>query len=190
MPGQAELLTHGITLYTVSMDEIAIRTLTTQDVPSLRTMHAKSWRDSYANESEGVSQEWLSQETATWLTPEALARSKEHFNKALSDEDQFIRIAVADNEVVGFIHASKHETHNELDALYVDSSHHGSGLAQQLVGEALLWFDANKPIKLDVVVYNARAIRFYEKLGFHVVEGSNRLFKDIIPIVGMVKNPT
>ncbi len=172
------------------MNEIAIRTLTTQDVPSLRTMHAKSWRDSYANESEGVSQEWLSQETATWLTSEALAGSKEHFSKALADENQLIKIAVVGNEVVGFIHASKHETHNELDALYVDSSYHGSGLAQQLVSEAFLWFDANKPVKLDVVVYNARAIRFYKKLGFQIVERSNRLFKDIIPVVGMVKNPT
>jgi len=38
---------------------------------------------------------------------------------------------------------------------------------------------------LEVATYNHRAIRFYEKYGFVVVEGTEHLYRDKIPVIMM-----
>lgn len=170
------------------MNRVIIRAMTIDDVVSFRRMHAASWREYYANEAEGISQQWVEEETNAWFLPEQLDKSKEYFNGVLSDlEHQFVRVAVADGELVGFVHVSKHANFNELDGLYVDSAYHGSGLAQKLTKLAFAWLGEDKVIRLEAVRYNKRAIRFYEKLGFETVKGSDHLFRNAIPAITMEK---
>jgi ribosomal protein S18 acetylase RimI-like enzyme len=148
-------------------------------------MHARSWRDTYPNEEHSISKEWVEERTAAWLTPEALADSRERFGPVYSDPQHFHRLAIKNGEVVGLVHGSKTEKGQHIEALYVDKSQLGSGLAQRLMKLALEWFDPAQPIDLDVVEYNGRAKAFYRKCGFEEIPGTEKLFADVIPVITM-----
>lgn len=42
----------------------------------------------------------------------------------------------------------------------------GKGIGQELIAQAVSYLGREKPIALEVVVYNTGAIGFYKKLGF------------------------
>ena len=88
------------------------------------------------------------------------------FKDIFGNPDHFYRIAEKDGEIVGLVHGSQSDGLQNLEALYVDKSEHGKGLAQDLMGLVDEWFDDTLPVKLGVASYNDRAIRFYEKYGF------------------------
>ena len=49
-------------------------------------------------------------------------------------------------------------------------------------------FDPKKPVELGVVAYNERAKAIYRKWGFEEVQGSEKLFDNLIPEVTMIRN--
>ena len=51
------------------MQDIIIRDTTADDLLALRTMHGQSWRDTYPNEAEGVSREWVEARIFATVTP-------------------------------------------------------------------------------------------------------------------------
>ncbi len=159
---------------------IIIREANLKDVEAIRRMHAASWLDAYPNDEHGVSYEWVREVTDGWLTPEKLAYSHEHFGNVFTNDDHFYRVAVDGKKIVGFIHALKEDGITKLGGLYIAKEHYSTGLAQQLAALTDEWF-GNDIVELEVVAYNKRAIRFYEKWGFKKVEGSESLFKDKIP---------
>ena len=62
----------------------------------------------------------------------------------------------------------------EIDSIYVDEKHRGSGIGQRLIENAVAWFDANGVAvqKLSVGVGNEQVLAFYEKFDFfplHIV---------------------
>ncbi|ANI90878.1 Hypothetical protein BJL86_0067 [Dietzia timorensis] len=61
---------------------------------------------------------------------------------------------------------------HEVWSLYVDSSHHGSGVAAELLASVIE--PAAREVYLWVATGNARAIAFYRKHGFHV-DGQTRV---------------
>ena len=48
------------------------------------------------------------------------------------------------------------------------------------------WFGSDE-VLLEVVAYNTRAIRFYQKAGFAIIDGSEHLFMDTMPVVTMIR---
>lgn len=165
--------------------QFKIREATTDDVVAIRTMHARSWQDTYPNEQAGVSEEWVQQETDSWLTPENLEKSKKFLGEIFSDPDMWYRVVVVDGELVAMVHGSKKQK-QYLEALYVDKSQQGTGLAQQLMDGMMGWFDTTKPISLEVADYNDRAVRFYQKYGFEKVGNSEHLWQNVLPVIDMV----
>lgn len=163
-----------------------IREATLDDVEAVRRMHAQSWLDTYPNEEAGISYEWVKQETDSWLTPEGLEGSREYFRKVLDNPDHFYRIAVDGDRVIGLVHTDIKDGHKHLGALYIDKDYHGTGLAQTMIKLADDWIDGEE-VSLEVVTYNKRAIRFYEKQGYKVVDGENELFAGKIPNVTMIR---
>lgn len=165
-----------------------IRPATPDDAGAIRRMQAQSWRDTYVNDAAGVSKAWVWQETGRWLTPEQLAASTQLLRTILADtEHNFYRVALLDGQVVGFIHASvRADGTKELSGFYTAQQTHGTGLAQQLMACADQWFGHDR-VTLDVVAYNARAIRFYQKAGFAIIDGSEHLFMDTMPVVTMIR---
>lgn len=165
-----------------------IRLATVDDVESIRRMQAQSWRESYRNDQLGVTAEWLKTYTDAWLTPESLAESKRFLAPLFkNNQENFYRVALKDNQVVGFIHACLAENGNKrLWGLYTARSEHGRGLAQQLMHLANQWF-GDASVELEVASYNERAKAFYRKNGFCEMPGSEFVLAEKIPIVKMLR---
>ncbi len=155
------------------------------DIRAIREMHGRSWRDTYQSDEYGVTEDWLASETAGWLTDESLARSRERLEPVFSDTSQYYRVALRGSEVVGLLHLlTKEDGSKYLGGLYTDKSTHGTGLAQQLVALADEWI-GDEAVELEVVSYNAKAIRFYEKNGYVITKENDELFKDRMPVTTM-----
>ncbi|HEU4715447.1 MAG TPA: GNAT family N-acetyltransferase [Candidatus Saccharimonadales bacterium] len=167
------------------MQDIIIRDTTADDLLALRTTHGQSWRDTYPNEAEGVSREWVEARTAGWITPEGIENSKEHVKDIYGHPNHLHKIAVEGDKVVGVVHVAKTPEKQHLHALYIAKEYYGSGLAQRLMEIGLAWADPHRPIDLQVATYNERAKAFYRKYGFEEVPGTEEKFAETIPVVTM-----
>lgn len=74
-------------------------------------------------------------------------------------------VAKAEGKPVGMVHTTAIDGNQRLEALYVDKEFHGTGLAQELVDTAMAHLNLELPVTLEVIAYNKRAQRFYEKMG-------------------------
>jgi len=166
---------------------ISIRTATINDVPNIRKMHADSWVDTYPNKDLGITLEWIQEYTNQWLTPEKIKDSQDFFKGIFGNPNHYYRVVTDGNNILGMIHASKIDGKQYLGALYIDKKQHGTGVAHKMMDGAFSWFDLEKPIELEVAIYNKRAISFYRKHGFEIDENSEHKFQDQIPSVNMTR---
>jgi len=173
------------------MKKITVRKMTTDDTKPIRQLHRRVWLDTYPNQDAGVSYDWVNEKTEAWMTPEALDNSKKRFQSILDDEDnQYYRVVEVDGKIRGFVHGSRLDSETgeqTIDAIYIDKSLQGTGVAQQLMDDLLKFLDTSKDTWLEVASYNGRAKAFYQKYGFKVVEGSGFRHKDDIPCVKMIR---
>lgn len=168
------------------MPQYQIREATMDDIENIRRMHAQSWLDTYPNEKAGISYEWVKEATDTWLTPEGLEKSREHFRGVFGNPDHFYRIATDGDRVIGLVHGLEQDGHKHLGALYVDKGYHGTGVAQRLMDQVDTWFGDDE-VDLEVVAYNERAKAFYRKYGFVESDKVNELFEGRLPNVTMIR---
>lgn len=166
---------------------VIIRKATDNDVENIRHMHAESWLETYPSKEFGVTLKWLKDVTARWLTPEGIKASHEHFSAIFGDDTQFYRVAENDGSIVGFIHAAKKDDYNQLEVLYVVKDQQGTGLADNMIQQALAWMGDDRDIALGVATYNERAKAFYRKFDFKEIPNSTEYVKNKIPTVRMVK---
>ena len=166
--------------------QITIREAVAPDeVVPARIMHAESWLAAYPNEPAGVSEEWVRARTDRWLEPEQLEKSKEILARILDDPSQFYRLAEQQGEIVGFIHLmTKQDGSKHLEAIYTSPETFGTGVGASLMDAANQWIGGDT-VTLEVVSYNERARRFYEKYGFRVIQGSDHLYADKLPVIEM-----
>lgn len=158
-----------------------------EDVPSIRAMHRDSWLAAYPNDEYDVSYEWVKDWVDTWLLPEKLKESEEIVKGIIDDSTQFHRIATLGERIVGFIHILTNEDGTkELEAIYTHPDTFSTGLGSQLLQEADKWINGAET-QLTVVVYNDRAIKFYEKHGFVKKEGSESVYADKLPTIRMIR---
>ena len=168
--------------------QFTIREVTVADTEALRRMQADSWRATYPNDEHGVSQAWVEGHVTAWLTPDALEKSRSIVEEAINDRDGFYRLAEHDGEVVGFVRATtRDDGAKELKAIYIRPDMFGRGLGGQLMSRAMAWIGDESDAVLEVVSYNQRAIRFYEKFGFEKVAGSERMYRDKMPVMTMIR---
>ena len=168
--------------------QATIQRATLDDVEGYRGVQSRGWIDTYPNEAEGVSIEWVQTRAEGWMTPEALTDSKERLAKILEDPiRQPLFVARVGDSVIGMVHATTLDGIQRLEALYVDSAYRGKGVAQQLIDRVFQQIDPSLPVELEAVSYNDRAIRFYQKNGFEIIPGSEHLFKDVMPSIKMTR---
>lgn len=67
--------------------------------------------------------------------------------------------------MIGTVHA---EDDRELDWMMVHPNFHGSDVASTLMRAGVEWLGTDRPMWLNVIAHNERAIRFYRKHGFEV----------------------
>jgi ribosomal protein S18 acetylase RimI-like enzyme len=140
------------------MSEIAVRRALPDDAEGLARVHVRTWQIAYAG-----------------LVPQAVLDSLDiaarttRWRAILEGLDQQGRtwVAIEGDEVIGFSSSGPARGDDppwplELWALYVRPKRHGSGAGALLADAAL----GELPAFLWVLEGNARAIRFYEKIGF------------------------
>lgn len=167
---------------------IAIEPASPSDASEIVRIQAETWLATYPNEEHGVTRADI--EAKKLNDPSRIERWKTR----IEDETGMTRIWVArkDKRVIGYCLAKKGDEENYIDALYVLPEEQTKGVGQQLMSEALSWLDASKPIGLGVAAYNAKAIAFYEKLGFQKSEEAPEPVPPLpsgkrLPIIKMVR---
>ena len=119
-------------------------------------VHWKCWQETYPGL---VSREYLDKFT--------LEKSEE---RAFQWQDNIL-VAKDGDQVVGFVgygdRGAEAPDVGEIFTLYVLSEYHGTGVSQRLMAAGLEVLADYPKICLWVLKGNGRAIRFYEKCGFH-----------------------
>jgi len=88
---------------------------------------------------------------------------------AATNANQHLAAAFVDDRFAGYVIATRHDSSgHELDWLMVHPDFHGSPVSSTLMQAGMDWLGHDKPMWLNVIAFNARAIRFYEKFGFAI----------------------
>ena len=138
-----------------------VRAMSEEDVPAVSRLMGDSWRRTYGpliGEDEAIR---ISGENHS---PESLAAD-------LSNGDRMSFVAErSDGSISGYAMAELKDGNVMLDRLHVDQSEFGSGVAVELLRAVLAAHAGMPSIALEVLQGNDRALAFYRKHGFEVVE--------------------
>ena len=161
---------------------------TASDSLALARVHNQSWIETYPNEEQGVSKQYIEERVANRLSEEGLKRREAAIQQSYDDPTYFLRIARDDSEnIVGFIDGHLKDGEYWLDGLYTLKSTYGTGLGK-LLWESYLPWTHGENILLTVATYNSRARAFYKKLGFEDKPDTERMFAETpIPVVDMLR---
>ncbi len=167
--------------YTIKQPQVS-------DALELAKMHNQSWIETYPNEEFGISKKYIEDRVSGRLSAEGIERRVAAIESSSSNGTYFLRTAHDESgRIVGFIDGNLKDDGYWLDGLYTLESTYGTGLGK-LLWEAYLPWTKNNDITLTVATYNQRAIKFYEKLGFNKIIGSEGTFGDTpIPIINMIR---
>ena len=110
------------------------------------------------------------------LTPEQVEANKRVVHiaadtalAAAASAHQLFTAAFVEDEFAGYMIATVHAPDDrELDWLMVDPRFHGRGIADALMRAGMDWLGTGRPMWLNVIRHNDRAIRFYRKHGIEV----------------------
>ncbi|WP_028024144.1 GNAT family N-acetyltransferase [Enterovibrio calviensis] len=132
------------------------------DLESLAKLHAESWRESY----RGIFPD-------DFLDNDVWEERKNSWAKRLASpkSNQYVLLAIENNEVCGFICAFGNESSKWgtfIDNLHVAKSTKGKGVGKQLLHLTAKWADEafeHKGVYLEVLEDNSAARGFYHRLG-------------------------
>ncbi len=95
------------------------------------------------------------------------AISTEQCNDAARSADRYFAAAFLDGRFAGYVISTCHAPDSrELDWLMVHPDFHGTPISAALMDAGMTWLGCDKPMWLNVLQHNRRAIHFYERFGF------------------------
>ncbi len=156
-----------------------------EDAIGIGEMHLQSWLETYPNKELAISKEWIRDEFG-FLNQERGIEFRRNTIKNLNKNVLYLVVKNKEGIIKGFLHASRDTKNVSMNAIYLLDELKGKGIAQKLMDRAIT-FSQSLPISLEVVAYNERAIRFYEKYGFKRIEISKELFHSKLPVLKMHK---
>ncbi len=107
---------------------------------------------------------------------------------ACANEHQLFTAAFVDGRFAGYVISTVHAADDrELDWLMVDPEFHGSDVSGALMRAGMEWLGLDRPMWLNVIQHNERAIRFYQKHGFEV--DHDAVIEKIVPHFIMRRAP-
>ena len=131
------------------MSDVETRPATPEDAPAVAAIWEVGWRDGHLG-----------------AVPDALVavRTPESFRARAAERVGDTTVATVDGTVAGFVMV----VGDEVEQVYVDAAHRGSGVATVLLAEAERHVAAaGHPVAwLAVVAANARARAFYDRQGW------------------------
>lgn len=139
--------------------DIEIREACVDDAAAIGAFQTAVWNEAYAGL---VRQDYLDSVTVEMRTD----RWRSRFGS------RRILLACDDGRVVGVASCTHASEPPELNTLYVEAAHRGTGIGGRLLRAAI----APGPAQLWVFEANPAAIRFYERAGFH--REGDRVFDD------------
>ncbi|MCV2350448.1 GNAT family N-acetyltransferase [Paucibacter sp. Y2R2-4] len=151
-----------------------IRTAIPSDVEAIARVHVATWKQAYSHILP-----------AEFLAKLPVEKRRSMWAKSVAEDLPHVLVAELDGEVVGFsaIGPCRDEGSSSSDfeiwAIYLSPSHWSLGLGREL-WEASRTVAANRgasSVSLWVFADNERAIRFYQKAGFTVDNGSRKTFE-------------
>lgn len=175
----------------LSQHQFAIEAATEADVAGIGQAHLQATLETYPNEAAGIDAAWLTQEFAHFAKPSGDVYRRKTVGQAETNPDLVLYDVVKNiqGQVVGFIHATRGTRRAKLEGLYLVEEARGTGVSDELMQRALDFADG-QPMVLEVVDYNQRAIRFYERYGFEEVPDSHRFRNGKLPIMDMRRAAT
>ncbi len=123
----------------------------------------KSWLATYPSEEVGITREDIEHRFEGRFTDEALAK---RWDRMKHISDRHILLAKDNDTVAGVIVITNTSDKNQLQAIYLLPEYQGKGIGKMLWQSAQQYIDPTKPTIVYCATYNAKAIAFYEKLGF------------------------
>ena len=138
-----------------------IRAMTENDIPAASRLLGESWRRTYGP--------IMGEETAVRTSNEHHAPARLATELANPDVMSFVAER-PDGVIVGYAKAELKDGDVVLDRLHIDRSEFGSGLGTDLLHAVLAAHAGMPSIALEVLEGNDRAIAFYRKHGFEIVE--------------------
>ena len=88
---------------------------------------------------------------------------------AIWNAHQHFAAALVEERFAGYVISTVHaQDSRELDWLMVDPAFHGSGVADALMCAGVDWLGRDRPMWLNVLQHNHRAIGFYRRHDFEV----------------------
>jgi len=127
------------------------------------SIYRDSWLATYPNQEFNITKEDLE---PRFIDFKALV--DEWRETILSQNNRKIWVAQEGEKYVGFCIGKKESEQNELEYIYLSPRYEGKGIGKALMSHALGWLGSEKPIVLYGAGYNAKAISFYTKFGFHL----------------------
>ena len=157
------------------------------DEIALAPMHIQAWKESYVVPESGLTEESIDKMLAHLLVDTTFRRNT--IIESLANPDAVLYRVVKNEkgEIVGFLHGSKGEQFNELDAIYLLNEAKGSGVGGRLMEDFLNWADPEKPCRLEAFSFNDSAIGFYVRFGFKKTDAALPLFRGL-PVVEMIRS--
>lgn len=155
------------------------------DARAIGPMHLAAWLETYPNAGLGIDKAWI-REHLGFLDTEASVQ----FRRGVLDEQErspdrvLYRVVRSGDEVTGFLHGHRDDDGTaHLDAIYLRDRLKGQGVADALLQVFLSWA-GDVPMCLEVVEYNARAVRFYARHGFEET-GKRGTWQERVPTAVM-----
>jgi ribosomal protein S18 acetylase RimI-like enzyme len=139
-----------------------IRAMTEQDVPAVSRLLGESWRRTYAP---------ILGEDATARTSD-VHHAPQRIAEDLADANKMAFVAERpDGSIAGYAMAEMDAAGDVmLDRLHIEKSEYGTGLAADILHAVFAAHAGIPSIALEVLEGNERALAFYRKHGFEVVE--------------------
>ncbi len=169
---------------------ITIVPATSGDAKDMQEVFYKAWLVTYPNKEYGITVDDIEYFFKDAFTEETIRDRAEKLANPPANMKMFV--AKQEGKVVGLCRIILHPDKNQFQAIYILPEYQGKGIGKLLWNEALKIFDNTKETIVHVAVYNAKAIKFYEGLGFKDsgLRFSNERFRmksgSIIPEMEMV----
>ena len=142
------------------MTDFIITRAVIEDAEGILNVQKSTWVCTYPNPGLGITYEDI--KTKADLFKAAVWRK----NIEETGVKSAIFVAKIDGKIVGFSGAMHEDAQDRITAIYVLPDNHKKGVGSSLMNAALDFLKSKRPIVVEVVSYNEKAIRFYEKFGF------------------------
>jgi len=149
----------------MSLDKAKIVRTKAEDVYGIRKIQRLTWLDTYPNEEFGITRQDVVDKFAIDGTDGGRQKIEDR-KKLYSDPSVCALVAKDQDRIVGFCMVKKEVDRGQIMPLYILPEYQGMGLGKRLISRGIGWLGDKRPIYVNVVTYNSRAIGFYKSCGF------------------------